>query len=179
MADETKSGVDVESKAAITNVYDANWNGQTHLIEHLKSFVVALKKGTRALPDICNQVYDGKLEFPRINLGLDHPSFQQDVAYGRSVVLEDSRGNEIHLDGASQHDVDHARDWAASSKRPGALGKPRTSGREGLLAAAKRCHRHHEQLVELGYVLIEGEFRYTRHRRAVARGGEVRAPRPL
>ena len=69
MADETKSGVDVESKAAITNVYDANWNGQTHLIKPLKSFVVALKKGTRALPDICNQVYDGKLEFPRINLG--------------------------------------------------------------------------------------------------------------
>ena len=176
MADETKSGVDVESKAAITNVYDANWNGQTHLIKPLKSFVVALKKGTRALPDICNQVYDGKLEFPRIGLGLDHQSFQQDVAYGRSVELEDSRGNEIHLDGASQHDVDHARDWAASSKRPGALGQPRTTGREGLLAAVKRCHRYHEQLLELGYVPIEGEFRYERHRRAVAERFELHDP---
>ena len=91
MADETKSGEDKESKAAITNVYDANWNGQTHQLKHLKCFIVALNKGSRALPDICNQVYDGKLEFPRIGLGLHHSSFQQDVAHGRSVTLEDSQ----------------------------------------------------------------------------------------
>ena len=168
MADESKSGEDKESKIAVTNVYDASWNGQTHQLKHLKCFIVALNKGARALPDICNQVYNGKLEFPRVSLGLHHALFQQDVAHGRSVTLEDSQGNEIHLGGASLHEADHARDWGASSKRPGALGSPLTAGREGLLAAAKRCHRYHEQLLVLGYVLVEGEFRYTRHRRAAA-----------